>query len=127
MEKRQHEITTSVNDANRLKQELAKELDEFQDKHEEILAQARDQKKKGLAEIEAKKIEMISEMDEKRAASLKETAELIEQKKATLLQDVKKDIYQLIRASFHSVSKKIPEGVVQESIDDAWVQVTKNS
>lgn len=46
MEKRQSEITTSINDASKLKQELARELDQFHEKHEAILAEAREQKKK---------------------------------------------------------------------------------
>lgn len=68
---------------------------------------------------------MIEEMEQKKAQSLKETADLIEQKKAGLLNDVKKEIYLLIKKSFHTVSDKIPEKIVQESIDDAWGQLAK--
>lgn len=68
---------------------------------------------------------MMEEMELKRAASLEETNQMIEQKKAALMGDVKKEIYQLIKNSFHSVSKKIPESVIQESIDEAWAQLSK--
>ena len=69
---------------------------------------------------------MLAQMEQKKIESLQETQEMMEQKKSALMGDVKKEIYGLIQRSFLSVSKKIPENIIQESIDDAWNQLPKN-
>ena len=126
LEKRQKEIVWSVDDASKLKSELAAELASFHEKHEVILSEAREQKKKWLQDLENIKTDMLAQMEQKKIESLQETQEMMDQKKSALMDDVKKEIYGLIQRSFLSVSKKIPENIVQESIDDAWNQLPKN-
>jgi hypothetical protein len=71
------------------------------------------------------KSQILKDMDEKRSKSLEETQKLIDEKKTALLDGAREDIYALIARSFQNISKKIPESVITESIDDAWSTIHK--
>jgi hypothetical protein len=65
-------------------------------------------------------------MEEKKTRSLEETERIMADKKAALLEEAKKEIYGLIVRSFHHVSRKIPESIISESIEDAWSHISKS-
>jgi F0F1-type ATP synthase membrane subunit b/b' len=46
LEKRQNDITNSLNNAQKLKKELSKELEKYSNEHKKLLEEARLQKKK---------------------------------------------------------------------------------
>lgn len=126
LEKRESEISRSLDSAQELKNELAKELERYHAENKKLLAESREQKKKWLEELELMKSQMYKDMDEKRSKSLEETQKLIDEKKTALLDDARQDIYALISRSFQNISKKIPESIIAESIDDAWSTIHKS-
>ncbi len=125
LKKRQKDIGDSLDNAQKLKKELSKELEKYHAEHKKLLDEARLQKKKGLEEIESMKAQMLSEMEEKKSRSIEETERIMADKKAALLEEAKKEIYGLVVRSFHHVSKKIPESVISDSIEDAWSSIHK--
>lgn len=126
LEKRKTAINNSLDSANKLKKELAKEVEKFHAEHEKILKEAREQKKKWLIEIENLKAQIIKEMDEKKAQSLKETQTMIDERKSAIFAEAKKEIYTIFIKSFQKLSQKIPEPVITESIDEAWSTIHKS-
>jgi hypothetical protein len=64
-------------------------------------------------------------MDEKREQSLREAQELIDEKKAAILDEAQKEIYGVIVRSFQHISKNIPTNIIEESIGEAWSTIRK--
>lgn len=124
--KRQLEISESLDNVHKLKEQLSTELDKYQLEHKKILEEARLQKKKSLEEVEAMKVQIIKDMEEKRSKSVEETQKIMEEKKAALLSDARNEIYGIMIKSFHTLSRKIPEAVITESIDEAWTTIRKS-
>ncbi|MCB9806658.1 ATP synthase F0 subunit B [Candidatus Peribacteria bacterium] len=124
--RRQEEISGSLDDVHMLKEQLSKELQKYKDEHKRILEEARLQKKKSLEEVEAMKVQVMKEIEEKRSKSIEETQKVMEEKKAALLNDARNEIYTIMVKSFHTLSKKIPEAVITESIDEAWTTIHKS-
>lgn len=125
LKKRQKDISDSLDNASNLKSELSKEVEKYHKEHARLLEEIRLQKKDWLAEIESMKSQILSEMEEKRSRALEETDRIIAEKKSALLNEARQDIYSIIVRSFHNLSKKIPEPIIQESIDDAWSMIHK--
>lgn len=125
LKKRQKDIGDSLDRAHELKKELARELEKYQSDQKNLLEETRAQKKKWLEEIEIMKNEILTEMELKKTQSLEETDRLISEKKAALMSEVKQEIYGVILRSFQHLSKKIPEDIIQESIQDAWASIRK--
>lgn len=125
LKKRQKDISDSLDNASNLKSELTKEVEKYHKEHARLLEEIRLQKKDWLAEIESMKSQILTEMEEKRSRTLEETDRIIAEKKSALLNEARQDIYAVIVRSFHNLSKKIPEPIIQESIDDAWSMIHK--
>ncbi len=125
LKKRQKDISDSLDNASNLKSELSKEVEKYHKEHARLLEEIRLQKKDWLAEIESMKSQILSEMEEKRSRALEEIDRIIAEKKSALLDEARQDIYSIIVRSFHNLSKKIPEPIIQESIDDAWSMIHK--
>lgn len=125
LKKRQKDISDSLDNASNLKSELTKEVEKYHKEHARLLEEIRLQKKDWLAEIESMKSQILTEMEEKRSRALEETDRIIAEKKSALLNEARQVIYAVIVRSFHNLSKKIPEPIIQESIDDAWSMIHK--
>lgn len=124
-ERRKH-IADSIQESNRLQAEFGKTLEQAKLDREASEEQLREDLARLKKFIEEERAKLTEEMDSARTAMLQKAQEEIDQKKAKLLKDAERDVMALMsKIILDIVQNKVPEKVIQESIEDAWKHYTK--
>lgn len=127
IDERRKRIADSIEEANLLREEFSKTLKEGEAEKNRIEKELRDELKNLEKFLEEKRVELTKEMEEARQAMLKKSDEELAERKARLVKDVEKDVMNLMtRIILDIVQNKVPESVIQESIQDAWKQYHPN-
>ncbi|MFA5793158.1 MAG: hypothetical protein WC897_04815 [Candidatus Gracilibacteria bacterium] len=123
LDERRDKIQSSVDEAVLLKDELEKksaEAKEAEARFEELLKKETENLRKFS---EQRRSELEAEMAVARTDMLRKAGEEIEARKNELIKDVEDNILGLIKKIvLDIVRNKVPEEVVAESISDAWKQ-----
>ncbi len=121
LDKRREVISNSMDEAANLQSAFEKKLAETERQTKEAEEKFRDELAKLKAYTEEKRKELFAEMEQARTAMLNKTEEEIRERKAGLLKDAEKDIKLLMaKIILDIVENKVPENVVEESIQSGW-------
>lgn len=121
IDKRQTQITDSIEEAEKLKKEFQQQLEESEKKRKEIESDLRQDLANLQKLTEEKKAEMIKEMEAKRVEMLEKAQQEIDQKKENLLKEAEKEVKELMtKIILHIVENKVPQDVIDSSIKSAW-------
>lgn len=127
IDERREQIASSIEEAERLRKEFEEKMVESDMERERVENELRDELEKLRKFTEEKRAELLTEMEAARAEKMRKAQEDIDAMKEKLMDDVKGDVLELAkRMVLHIVENKVPEKVVQESVDSAWKQFKKS-
>lgn len=121
LDRRREEIKNSITEAERLKNEFQKKIDQIHKEKEETHATLRREIEEMKKYTEQKKAEMVKEMELERARLLEQTQHEIEKRKQELIAQAEKKLLELIKKiTLDILQNKIPQEVIEESVKDSW-------
>ena len=126
IDKRRKQIKDSIDEAAHLKAAFEKKLEESEAKKAQAEAELKSELDQLRRFVDQKRTEMVSEMEAARAQMLQKAQAEIDAKKVAMVSEVEDDLRALMtRIVLHIVENKVPEEVVQSSIESAWTQFSK--
>ncbi len=127
IDQRRQQILNNIDQAQNLQktfEEKLKESEKQRLKTEEELKAEIDTLKKYTEE---KRAELIAEMETSKNELIQKANKEISQKKAVLIKEAEKEILIIMqKIILEIVENKIPESVIQESVQSSWKQYVKN-
>lgn len=116
-------ISNSIDEAQKLKESYAKELKASEEQREAVEAALQEELANLKKFSEEKRAELIADMDKARSDLMQKAQDEIDQKKASLIKDAEKEIKVIMtKVILDIVQNKVPETVIQESVQEAWKQ-----
>jgi len=121
VDERRDKIKGSLTEADRLRDEFAKELSKLEKEKADLELKMRTEMENLNKFVEKKRTEMVADMEAKRSDMLQKAQEEIEARKAAIINDAEQDVKDMMtRIILDIVQNKVPENVISESIQDAW-------
>lgn len=125
LDERKYLIVNNIQEADLLKSEFQKKLNEMQQEKEEAAEKIRTQMHQVQEAMEKKQIELLAAMEDERTRILSEArAQVEEEKKAILKAAEKETIETMQKIVFYVLQNKVPSEVVESSVKDAWKAYT---
>ncbi|MFT7183935.1 MAG: F-type H+-transporting ATPase subunit b [Oceanicoccus sp.] len=126
IDQRRKHIADSIEESNRLRSEFEKTLTQAKTDRETSEETLREELAKLKRFTEEERAKLITDMDAARTEMMRKAQGEIDQKKDNLLKDAEKDVKALMsKIILDIVQNKVPEKVIQESIQDSWKQYSK--
>ncbi len=126
MDDRRQQIKDSIDEAERLQDEFKAELEKVEAEKAEAEAELKKELDRLRRFTEEKRAELTSEMEAARAKMMEKAQAEIDQKKDSLIKEVEADVMKLMtRIILDIVENKVPEDVVEGSIQTAWKNAQK--
>lgn len=123
---RREQIKKNIEEAQRLQKTFEAKSVENEAKQKEVEAALKEEIEKLQKYTEAKKTQLIAEMDKARTELIQKANKEISDKKDALIKEAEKEILVIMRKIIlEIVENKIPENVIQESVDSAWKTYVK--
>ena len=121
LEKRQKEITDSIDEAQKLQERFEKELEKSHAERQKVEADLRGELAKLQKFTEQKRAELVADMETARTTMLQKAQVEIDKKKENLIEEAEDEIKNLMtKIILEIVENKVPENVINESIQSAW-------
>ena len=121
LEKRKNQIKNNIEEADELKNELAKQKTTMDNEKEELKASMELQMEALKSDLDKKRKEAEAEIDARRAKMMEEVKKAIDDQKAAIKDDIREEMLEMVkRMVLYIVSNKIPEDVVKSSVTEAW-------
>ena len=121
VDKRRDQILKSIDESKHLQETFEKKLEDSEKKKNQMEAELKEEMSKLNKFTEAKKKELMTEMEAARTLMLAKAAEEIEAKKAGLMKEVEGEVKALMsKIILNIVENKVPEDVINDSIGNAW-------
>jgi F-type H+-transporting ATPase subunit b len=119
--KRQKTISDKISEADKIKSDFEAKLKEMQAEKEKAQAELKAELDRMTAFVSEKKKELTAEMDAEREKMLAKAQEEIASRKDKLVADAEKEILAVMqKIVLEIVQNKVPQNVVEESVDEAW-------
>lgn len=126
IDQRRKQIADSIEESNRLRSEFEKTLTQAKEDRETSEETLREELSKLKRYTEEERAKLVAAMEEARSDMMRKAQEEIDQKKDHLLKDAENDVKALMsKIILDIVQNKVPEQVIQESIQDSWKQYSK--
>lgn len=121
MDERRNKIKSSLESAEKLQAEIASQREALELAKQEAEEKLRNEMAELHAYTEKKRAELTAEMEAARTAMLEKAHHDIEAKKASMVQDVEKELLDfMVKAILNIVENQVPEDVVKASVSSAW-------
>lgn len=121
MDERRENITSRLEQAERIKLEFQEKLSEMEASKKAKEAELTAELDKMKSFIADKKKELVAEMEQERAAMLDKASKEIEERKEKLVSDVEKELLKAVqKIVLEVVENRVPEDAIQSSVNDAW-------
>jgi len=121
LEKRQNVIKASIHEAETLKSEFEKKLQEMKKKQEQMRTDFEEQMDKGKKELESKRTELIEDMEEKRQSMLSDAKRDIDARKDGLVKEAEKEMILAMGKIIEAVIGDVADQkAVEKSIENEW-------
>ena len=121
IQQRKESIRNNINEAENLRKELEKTLEDSKAEKENLLRDLKQEKSQMEERLHEQKTTLIQEMEEKRANMLEETRKQIEDQKAELLRETEMQMIAMVERVILSIlSQSMPEKVIKDSVEKAW-------
>lgn len=126
LDKRREIISSSIDEASKLQSAFEKTLEKAEEKNKATEQRLKEELENMHKYTEAKRAELMAEIDKTRTEMLEKTNMEIAKKRESLLSDAEKDIKTLMaKIILDIVENKVPEAVISESITSGWKKYSK--
>jgi F-type H+-transporting ATPase subunit b len=123
---RRDQIKGSIEESQLLRDEFAKKLKESERAKEKVEEELRQEIQNLNKFIETKRAELIADMETAKTKMLDKAQKEINDRKDALIKDAEKDVMNLMtKIILDIVQNKVPETVIQDSIQESWTQYNK--
>lgn len=120
---RRQKIINNIEEAKRLQEEFEKKLEESEKKRFQVESELKEEMRKLHKFIDEKRAELTAEMDKTRSEMMAKAHKEIETRKENLIKEAEKEIKVIMtKIILNIVENKVPENVIDESINSAWKQ-----
>ncbi|PIQ79100.1 hypothetical protein COV81_03205 [Candidatus Peregrinibacteria bacterium CG11_big_fil_rev_8_21_14_0_20_41_10] len=124
-QRRQH-IKDKIHEADKIKDEFAQKLKEMEAAKEAAQVELQHELEQMKKYVDQKRTELVTEMEKEREVLLTKANAEIDKRKNELVSDVEKSLLVLMKKIvLEIVHNKVPEDVIQSSVNDAWKTYTK--
>lgn len=119
-------IKNSIEEANQLKSQFELKLKKIEEQQAESKVQQANELQQLKKELEAKRTELIEQMETERNEMLAKTEKEMVERKEALFQEAEKQMLQVIeKMVLYIVRNKLPQEVVNQSVQEAWKEYKK--
>ncbi len=123
LDDRRELISNSIEEAKNLQASYEDQLKASENQRKEAEAALQEELANLKKFSEEKRAELIADMDKARSDLMQKAQDEIDQKKASLIKDAEKEIKVIMtKVILDIVQNKVPETVIQESVQEAWKQ-----
>lgn len=128
LDERREKISSSVHEAENLKIEFEKKVEEMRLEKEATQRNLKDEIERLKQYTETKRAELLREMELERTRMIESTQAQLAEQSRQMLKDVEKRMKDLMKKILLEIlSHKVPENVVQESIEESWQKFTHHT
>lgn len=121
MDERRENITSRLEQAEKIKLEFQKKLSEMEASKKAKEAELTAELDKMKSFIAGKKKELVADMEKERAVMLEKTSKEIEERKEQLVSEVEKELLNVVqKIVLEVVENRVPQEAIQSSVNDAW-------
>lgn len=125
LDERREKISSSVREAENLKVEFAKRVEEMRLEKETTQKNLKEEIEHLKQYTEKKRSELLREMELERTRMIESTQAQLAEQSRQMMKDVEKRMKDVMKNILLDIlSHKIPENVVQESIEESWQKFT---
>ncbi|EKD93875.1 MAG: hypothetical protein ACD_28C00035G0012 [uncultured bacterium] len=126
IDQRRKIIADSIEEANLLREEFTKKMEESEMERKKTETELKEEMANLQRFLEAKRIELIHEMETAKTEMMLKAEKEIEARKTTILKESEKEVMQMMtKIILDIVQNKVPEQVIQESIHESWVHYNR--
>ncbi len=126
LEDRRQSIKSNIEEAEKLKMELATQMEKFEKDKKQMEIRMDQEIKTMRNDMERKKKEFDAENEAKKIKMMAEVKTAIDEQKNNLQKELKADLLSMVqRMVMYIVSNKIPSELVQSSVAEAWQNYKK--
>ncbi len=123
LDQRKKQIIDSIEESQRLQETFEKKLEESESKRKATELELKEDINNLHKFTEEKRKELVAEMEEARSEMMKKTQIEIDQRKEALIKEAEQEVKALMtRIILDIVENKVPEKVIEESIESSWKQ-----
>lgn len=127
IDQRRKQIIDNIEEAKNLQKVFEEKLEASEKKRQEVQAELKEEIEKLQKYTEERKTQLVAEMEKSRNEMVQKANKEITERKASLVKEAEKEILVLMRkVILEIVENKIPENVIQESVESAWKQYVKD-
>lgn len=124
-DERKNLIIGNINEADQLKSEFQKKLEEMRQEKEEASRVIREQMDQMQSMLQQKETALVTEIEAEKAKMFTEARAQIEQEKAGILKAAEEEtIKTMQKVVFYVLQNKVPAEVIETSVKEAWQQYT---
>lgn len=121
LDKRRDMIANSIDEAQNLQEAFEKKVAETEAKQKQTEAELKEELRKLEKYIETKRAELVAEMEQARSEAMERAHKEIEERKSNMINEAEGEVKALMtRIILDIVENKVPEDVIQGSINSAW-------
>lgn len=127
IDQRRQQIIDNIEEAQNLQKTFEERLEKSEKQRQAVEAELKEEIEKLQKYTEEKKTQLIAEMEKSRNEMVQKANKEIAERKSALVKEAEKEILVLMRKIIlEIVENKIPENVIQESVESAWTQYVKD-
>lgn len=125
LDERKDLIVGNINEADLLKSEFQKKLEEMRKEKDEATEKIRIQMAQMQESLSMKQASLIAEMEAEREKILSEARAQIREEKDAILKSAEEETLKTMqKVIFYVLQNKVPAEVVKNSVSDAWKEYT---
>ena len=126
IDQRRQQIIDNIEEAKNLQKGFEEKLAQGEAKRKETEETLKEEIDKLKKYTEEKKKKLLTEMEQARSDIMQKAREEIDAKKASLIKDAQNEVVKLMtKIILEIVENKVPENVIQESIESSWKEHSK--
>lgn len=126
LEKRQSNIKLTLEEVERIKSEFQAKFEAIKDEKDRIHAELSEKLANTETLLEQKRLELINDMEAKRAALLDKTQKEIQTQKDTLISSVEGRLKDVIAKIIMEITyNQVPQDVIGRSVSQSWNEYKK--
>lgn len=128
IEKRQHGIQTSLEEANLISVEFQKKLNEIEEEKVLVEKKLNEELSNLRAFVETKRASMLKEIEQQRSEMISKAQNEVDQMKLDAFESSKEDLNKFLRLALSKiVAENVSEDAINKSFESSWNQFIKNA
>jgi len=126
IEKKQHGIKTSLDEANLISVEFQNKLNEIEEEKLQVEKKLNEELSNLRSFVETKRSEMLREIEQQRSEMISKAQAEVDQMKLDAFESSKEDLNKFLKVALSKiVSEQVSEDAINNSFESSWNQFTK--